>query len=167
MLLNLREIISIPGGKVLFDYTPNLSDAINESILKIDNETKAVGDITNRAGVLTFTADVHVSAICVCSRCLVEFKQRIERYITAYISDENEDGCAPDNYYLQGDEIDIDEIIVTEFILELEEKVLCREDCRGLCSSCGSDLNSGECLCEPDVDPRLEILQQFKSSLDN
>ncbi len=46
----------------------------------------------------------------------------------------------------------------------LPTKVLCREDCKGLCPICGTDLNEGECSCtEEDIDPRLEALRNFTS----
>ena len=47
----------------------------------------------------------------------------------------------------------------------LPTKVLCREDCKGLCPHCGKDLNDGECSCEnEDIDPRLSALRDFKFS---
>ena len=50
----------------------------------------------------------------------------------------------------------------------LPTKVLCREDCKGLCPSCGKDLNEGECDCSKDnnIDPRLSALSDFKLDLD-
>ena len=43
-------------------------------------------------------------------------------------------------------------------------KILCREDCRGLCPNCGADLNEGECSCKnEDIDPRLEALRNFSA----
>ena len=44
----------------------------------------------------------------------------------------------------------------------LPTKILCREDCKGLCPNCGADLNENSCSCvKEDVDPRLEALRNF------
>ena len=43
----------------------------------------------------------------------------------------------------------------------MDSKLLCSEDCQGLCPRCGADLNEGPCQCKPEIDPRLAVLQQF------
>ncbi|MBQ3402431.1 MAG: DUF177 domain-containing protein [Synergistaceae bacterium] len=46
----------------------------------------------------------------------------------------------------------------------LPTKILCREDCKGLCPNCGADLNEGECSCRNEnIDPRLEALRNFNA----
>ena len=61
-----------------------------------------------------------------------------------------EEGCA-----------DLDDIVTTTFVLSMDSKFLCKEDCKGLCCRCGKDLNDGPCGCQPDADPRLAVLQQL------
>jgi len=158
MLLDLREIIGVPGGKVSFDYMPDLSDAAFGSILRVERPSRAAGNVSNSAGVLTFSANVDVNCICVCARCLREFEYPVHKRISAYLTEESEDGSNPDGYFLQGDKIDLDEIIITEFILNTDERILCDADCAGLCERCGFDLNDGPCNCAAQVDPRLAAL---------
>mgnify|MGYP001091754997 FL=1 len=58
--------------------------------------------------------------------------------------------------------LDLEELARTDILLELPTKVLCSEDCKGLCSQCGKNLNEGECSCEKkQIDPRLAILSQL------
>jgi len=161
MFLDLREIIGVPGGRVIFDYNPDLSDAAVGSIIRINQPSSAAGDVTNKAGVLTFSAIVDASCVCVCARCLKEFEYPVHQHVSAYLTEGGEDGEDPDSYLLQGDKIDVDEIIITEFVLELEDTVLCSEDCAGLCEKCGSDLNDGQCACDNNIDPRLSVLKQL------
>ena len=85
----------------------------------------------------------------------------MHQQISAYLTEGGEDGDDPDSYLLQGDDVDADEIIQTEFILDLDDRRMCREDCAGLCEKCGADLNDGPCGCADDIDPRLEILKQL------
>ena len=160
MLLDLREIIGVPGGKVSFDYEPDMSEAAYGSVIRIRKPSRAAGNVTNSAGVLTFSANVDAVCICVCARCLKEFEYPVQKQVLADLTEGGE-GENPDGYFLQGDKVDVDEIIITEFILDTDERIMCREDCAGLCEGCGSDLNDGPCSCKTKVDPRLAVLGQL------
>ena len=161
MILDLREIIGVPGGVVSFDFEPDLSETVTESIVSIKQPPRAAGSVVNSAGVLTFSAIVDADCICVCARCLKEFELPVHQQISVYLTEGGENGENPEDYILQGDEIDVGEIIVTEFILEHDLQYTCRDDCAGLCEKCGADLNEGSCSCKTDVDSRLEVLKQL------
>ena len=161
MLLDLREIIGVPGGRVTFEYEPDLSDATLGSVVRVEQPSRAAGNVANRAGALTFSAIVDAMCICACARCLKEFEYPVHQQITAFLTEGGEDGDDPDSYLLQGDMVDVDEIIVTEFILELDQRNLCREDCAGLCGKCGADMNEGPCGCGEEGDPRFAALAQL------
>ena len=61
--------------------------------------------------------------------------------------------------------MDLDELIRTDILLELPTKFLCKEDCKGLCPTCGKNLNEGACNCQThQIDPRLEVLKQLIDS---
>ena len=63
----------------------------------------------------------------------------------------------------EGDEIDFRDIIQEQVIMAIPMQPLCREDCNGLCTRCGANLNEGSCGCTVDeVDPRLAILNKLK-----
>jgi uncharacterized protein len=58
--------------------------------------------------------------------------------------------------------LELDEIVISDVLLSLPQKNLCKSDCKGLCSTCGQNLNLGECSCDKqNIDPRLEILKQL------
>ena len=106
-----------------------------------------------------------------CDRCLREvpqvFSVKIEKVIP--ISEgvlqpdpEEDGGLVIDEHFL-----DIDRLVSEEILLDFPTKVLCKEDCKGICPVCGRDLNSGECGCDRVVmDPRMaqfsEIFNGFK-----
>ena len=161
MLLDLREIIAVPDGIVSFDYEIDMSDTQYGSIQKI-NSANAAGDVANRAGVLTLRANVDIDCECVCARCLKEFRLPIHKQITAYLTEGSDDGEYTDYYFLQGDKVDLDEIFITEFLLDAHDRLLCRENCAGICEKCGSDLNENVCNCKKDIDPRLAALEQIE-----
>jgi uncharacterized protein len=65
-----------------------------------------------------------------------------------------------ESYRLEGEEMDLSAMVNDQVLLSLPIKRLCREDCRGMCPHCGSNLNLGNCDCrEEQVDPRLEKLK--------
>jgi uncharacterized protein len=65
--------------------------------------------------------------------------------------------------FYEGEEIDLSPLIQDQVLLTIPPKLVCREDCRGLCPRCGRNLNRETCNC-PDkaVDPRLEALRHFR-----
>ena len=160
MLLDLREIIGVPGGIISFDFEPDMLEAAEGSVAEIKNPSRAAGNVKNTAGILTFTANVDAVCKCICARCLKQFEYPVHKLITANLTEGGE-GENPDGYFLQGDKVDAEEIIRTEFILNMEDTLLCREDCAGICQNCGTDLNIENCKCKKEVDPRLAILGQL------
>ena len=55
--------------------------------------------------------------------------------------------------------------ILSETVLALPLRYLCRSDCQGLCAQCGANLNEGACACEKPADPRMEKLAELKNKL--
>jgi uncharacterized protein len=72
-----------------------------------------------------------------------------------------EDSEDPEAFTLDGDWLDVDDVLETAFILDMETKFLCREDCKGVCPECGRNLNEGPCVCRKKSDPRLAVLEQL------
>lgn len=161
MQLDLREIINIPGGKVEFDYSPDLSGLETGSVIEIKPDARAVGSIRNIAGVLTFEAELTVTTVCECARCLKISDRPVSLHISATISEGDEDSDDPDMFYLEGNLADVDEIIVNAFVLNTEQRFICSEDCKGLCPKCGADLNFEPCKCRKEIDPRFAVLGQL------
>ena len=159
MLLNLREIIGFPGRSAPFDYEPDLSGAVGGQVLAV-GETKARGRVKNIAGVLDFQAEADAVLTCHCARCLRVFDYPVHRTVSATLA-ENITDPDDENFPLEGDFADLDEVIVTDFLLGIPQRILCSEDCKGLCEGCGSDLNNGPCSCAAPIDPRLAVLGQL------
>ena len=64
--------------------------------------------------------------------------------------------------------LDVDEELSEMLEMDFPSKILCREDCRGLCPKCGANRNHGSCSCpEKEVDPRLaplaKLLEKYKA----
>ncbi|MGE0133269.1 MAG: DUF177 domain-containing protein [Blastocatellales bacterium] len=66
----------------------------------------------------------------------------------------------------ENDQIDLDELILEQLELSLPSRVLCREECLGLCPQCGSDLNVEQCACKPEIDSRWQVLADLKAEME-
>jgi len=65
--------------------------------------------------------------------------------------------------FYEGEEINLTPFVQDQLLLTLPQKALCREDCRGLCSRCGKNLNRDACQCPPALmDPRFQALKDLK-----
>ncbi len=108
-----------------------------------------------------------------CSRCLESFRLPVEvafdqRYLPqTEASAEQEREVGEDDLetsFYQDEQIDLNELLREQFYLVLPMKPLCREECKGLCPQCGTNLNTGTCDCAPAwEDPRLAALRQLKT----
>ncbi|MHB8139159.1 MAG: YceD family protein [Smithellaceae bacterium] len=65
--------------------------------------------------------------------------------------------------YYRGDFIDLAPIICEQIVLQVPMKIICADDCKGLCPHCGINLNTGSCSCNlHKVDNRLAVLKKFR-----
>ncbi|MBI3580648.1 MAG: DUF177 domain-containing protein [Nitrospinae bacterium] len=140
---------------------------INVSLSKVGNEVFAVGTV---GGAVRLQ----------CGRCLKEFDYELEAEVNAPFlpkgggdrepspaseaeGPEEDEGDV--NYY-KGKTLDLYNVLRDQLFLALPLKPLCREECKGLCPSCGADLNKGPCSCGPKKgDPRLAALKKLKDKL--
>jgi uncharacterized protein len=107
-----------------------------------------------------------------CSRCIETYRFPIDaefdqRYLpSSAASSEAESEVEEDDLetsYYTDDEIDLSQLMREQFYLALPMKPLCREDCKGLCAQCGTNLNTGTCDCAPVwEDPRLAALKAIR-----
>jgi uncharacterized protein len=131
---------------------------------------KVTGKVTGKAqgkekseGYTELDITVSAEISTECARCLEPINETIE-FTKIYglteskVSDDSEDYIST-----SGGELDIEECARSLFILNFPTRFLCDEDCKGLCCSCGKNLNDGECDCnKKEIDPRLAVLKNLK-----
>ena len=160
MLLDLKKIIHIPGESASFECELSGNGLDFPSVSRYRSLPKAIGRVFNEAGILRLTAEISADMICICDRCGELFDSTKETEVDVVLSEE-ESADNPELFVLKGDELDLDEVLSTCFILDMETKFLCKEDCKGLCPSCGKNLNLGPCGCRKEIDPRFAVLEQL------
>ncbi|MBP1737086.1 MAG: hypothetical protein H6Q60_967 [Oscillospiraceae bacterium] len=161
MRLDLKDIIYVPGASVPFDFTLDLSELDWNGSRPAVNPVSVRGVVRNTAGALVLTAEAATQLELVCDRCGKRFfrEKRVpyETLLATQLEDEDND----DIILLEGTQLAVDELMTEAFILAMDTKILCREDCKGLCPGCGVDLNEFPCSCKKEVDPRLAGLAGF------
>ena len=163
MLLGLSKIIDCPGASVSFSTSVDLSDLCYGVSYPVSEPVKAEGTVRNTAGVLVMKGEISTTIHGTCDRCAEDFDREIHFpidvvLVTELANEENEDEWV---FPLEGDSADLDDIVRTVFVLNLDSKLLCKEDCKGLCHRCGKNLNNSPCNCQKELDPRFAALKQL------
>ena len=163
MKLGLSKIIETPGASVPFSTSVDLSDLCYGVSYPVSEPVVAEGMVRNTAGVLMMAGSIRTTIHGICDRCAAEFDRDIDFpidvvLVTEFANEENEDEWV---FPLEGDSADLDDIVRTVFVLNLDSKLLCKEDCKGLCCRCGKNLNDGPCNCQKELDPRFAALKQL------
>ena len=163
MLLGLSKIIDCPGASIPFSVSVDLSDLCYGVSYPVTEPVVASGTVRNTAGVLMMDGELTTTIHGLCDRCASPFDREIHFPIHAVLvtelaDEENEDEWV---FPLEGDSADLDDIVRTVFVLNLDSKLLCKEDCKGLCHRCGKNLNDGPCNCQKELDPRFAALKQL------
>lgn len=163
MLLGLSKIIDSPGASVPFSTDVDLSDLRYGNDYPVTEPVHAVGQVRNTAGVLVMTGSIETTIHGNCDRCAEAFTREIQFpidvvLVTELANEENEDEWV---FPLEGNSADLEDIVRTVFVLNLDSKLLCKEDCQGMCCRCGKNLNHGPCNCQKELDPRFAALRQL------
>ena len=163
MLLGLSKIIDCPGASVSFATEVDLSDLCYGISYPVSEPVAAEGTVRNTAGVLVMKGDIRTTIHGTCDRCAGDFDRNVHIpidvvLVTEMANEENEDEWV---FPLEGDSADLDDIVRTVFVLNLDSKLLCKEDCKGICHRCGKNLNDGPCNCQKELDPRFAALKQL------
>ena len=163
MMLGLSKIIDRPGASLPFSTSVDLSDLRFGTSCPISEPVEASGTVRNTAGVLVMKGQIHTTIHGVCDRCANEFTSYVETPIDVVLvqelsNEENEDEWV---FPLEGDSADLDDIVRTVFVLNMDSKLLCKPDCKGMCCRCGKNLNDGPCNCQKELDPRFATLRQL------
>lgn len=126
--------------------------------LVLDGSLTRIGDIIYLDSIVKGVINLE------CSRCLEKFPYVVDLEIHEKLTD-NPENKDDEIIFINDDELDICEIVENNIIVSLPMKRLCKEDCKGLCSICGVNLNVTTCNChEENIDPRLEKLKDLFSN---
>lgn len=149
------------------------------------SEIDLAGELVTLTGKTTFSGETEridsrgrvrgtiiADASLDCTRCLEPVEKHIVIPFEAVFLDSSEEDKSIekevgdeqlDESLVENGRIDIAEVVREQILLAMPEQIFCREDCRGLCPKCGSNLNLIDCKCADDeVDPRWAVLKNLR-----
>lgn len=158
MLIELKKVFENEGSTLALEREIDLSDVTQRGVSLFKTPVSVKGEFANKLGIVSLRANAHFTYSAPCDRCAEQterdFDVEIRHLLVTELNNEDND----DFLVVENMKLDVDELIRSDVLLSLPTKYLCREDCKGLCSKCGANLNLGACKCPKEVDPRLSAL---------
>ena len=167
------EIDSIVGSKGVFAHVYSPGElGFEDDRVSLSGPPEVSGQLVLKGKRVFLQGRLVAPAHVNCDRCLrvvdlaiesqfrLEYVTRIEYESSQAVELEDEDMTVS---VFDGEAIDIDELVREQVFLAIPERNLCREDCKGICPSCGIDRNMKECGCESaESDPRWAALKNLQ-----
>ena len=168
MKVSLSEIMNLPVGvqKRTSSYEPDafVRLGVTYPILEKEEVELEIENLGGRKVKIGTKTKVVLSAPC--DNCLAE--QRVEIPVSSEVevdfnlSEEDRVNDLNETAYIDGYDLDVDRLVYEEILLGFPMKVLCQEDCKGICKVCGANLNQGECGCvRTEPDPRMSVIRDI------
>lgn len=158
MFIELESLFNLGIDRIDLDYSFDFSEESLNGVFPFTTPVLLKGAIRNTSGIVQLDAVINCSLDIVCDRCAEDARLDFEiPMVHGLVSSLNNDET--DDYILVEDmKLDIKQLTLENIYLALPVKLLCKEDCKGVCFKCGANLNEGPCNCKKDIDPRLEAL---------
>jgi uncharacterized protein len=168
MLISLSEImttkdkvaqVSAPIELERFDY-----QGVSYEFSHKEPVNLTITNLGNR--IVMIKGNTSISLILFCGRCLKEIIYPMdidfEKEIDFNLSEEERAEGLDETNYIIGYNLDVDTLINDEILIGFPMRLLCREDCKGLCRKCGANLNEGSCDCDTtEYDPRMSVIKDI------
>lgn len=173
MLIELTKVLSQDGNVLSQEVHLDATEiSVNKQQIAISELQPLELTVTNTGdSVLLIEVKGKVRAMIPCARCLEEVAYDtaldFERKVDMKLDEQERDAAEEEYNFLQKTELDTDILVHNELLVNWPIRVLCKEDCKGICSRCGTNLNHGECGCDrSSTDPRMaaisDIFSKFK-----
>jgi uncharacterized protein len=168
------EVEELTAAAKPFEHTYRAGEVeLEEEGARVVSDAEVRGGASRKGQEVRLRGEIRTEVELLCDRCLAPARKPLAvEFDTSFIPQEVE-AVKAENVELQaedlilsayeGDSVDLDELVREQILLGLPLRHLCREDCKGLCHRCGTDLNAGSCSCEQgEFDPRWSALADLK-----
>lgn len=170
MIIDVSGILKESGGRMTVsgEVDLNTGEAFLGEVYRFKEPVSVNGSISNNGKSLIFKAEGRGILETRCARCMKDIEAEVTFPIDEnLVRAEDSENADEDSILFEGNIIEIDEIALNSFLMNVPPRFLCKEDCKGLCPNCGADLNEGECGCDHEqIDPRwaglLDIMNEDK-----
>ena len=173
MLIDLTNIAN-SEEKIIHAEVPYKPEVFSSALgeFPIMGKTPVSLEIRNKGNrKLQIAGKMSFEAVIPCSRCLEDVSVRIdmdfEKSVDMKLSASEKIEELDEQNFIDGYNLDVDKLVYGEILINWPTKVLCKADCKGICSTCGVNLNLQTCDCDiTDLDPRMaqirDIFSKFK-----
>lgn len=113
---------------------------------------------------LFIQGETSVTIAIPCDRCLEDVDREFPIVLDKELdlTNQEEEKRMDETDYMIGTDLDVDKLIFGEILVSWPMKVLCKDDCKGICKRCGANLNTTECQCQKtEPDPRMAAIQDI------
>ena len=161
MFIALESLFNGGIDELPLQYEYDFSAENVNGVFPFTTPVKLSGKIVRNAEIVSVDAVVSFSLDVVCDRCAestrLDFNVPMNHILVSEVNDEDND----DYIIIEDMKLDIEQLTLEDIYLALPSKFLCADDCKGVCPSCGVNLNTSSCGCKKEVDPRLEALLEL------
>ena len=172
MLINLSELFPVEGKSQTYTVSLEMTHFKgSDCSYKIVEKEPVTLVVTNQGErVLTVVGKAVLSLEMPCARCLdpviVPFELEIDQELDMNQTKEDRIEALDEQFYINGYNLDVDQLVGNELTLNLPMRVLCSDNCKGICNRCGTNLNRGTCDCDNrSLDPRMSVIQDIFKQL--
>ncbi|HEX5131597.1 MAG TPA: DUF177 domain-containing protein [Candidatus Krumholzibacteria bacterium] len=161
MIIDLRELLHA-SGRIEGAVLSHLDDPVGGDVVV---PCQVTVDYRFSQGMFYFHGSVAGEFATACHRCLAPVATRISGEFDLIVRRSEHEGEFGEDVMTLAThehEVSIDPWVHETVVVNEPMIVLCREDCKGLCPTCGTDLNTGTCNCESGDDPRWDALRRMK-----
>lgn len=162
MKIDLTDLFNGSQKEIKINHDFDLSDLIYSTYNPIKDNVKVKGKLFTKADVVYLDVNISFTFYGFCDRCADEIEKDFSFDVRKIVVEQLHNETDDEKYIVVKNRVlDLEELVNEEVSLNLPSKILCRKDCKGLCSQCGANLNVSKCDCKKDVDPRLSALLQL------
>ncbi len=162
LVLDLEKLFQSEGSSIPIHHEADFSYLDEPGGFSFRNPVLIEGSVQNEARIVSIRADVTADIDTICDRCASDMTLHMSVPMDhTLVRELNREEDADLYIVLENALLDVEALAAEDLMLDMPSKFLCQEDCKGLCPTCGKNLNDGPCDCAKEVDPRLAALAEL------
>lgn len=163
MKINVSALKKQLGSSIAFNFVafPDML-ALSQDTSWVTGDIRVEGEVVNNGENFGVKGRIRLRVVLQCSRCLKDFFQELDIMFDESYSEKLNNNYEVGENYLVGDELELTQLLQANIYFAEPLKPLCSEQCQGICSECGANLNETLCGCNREnLDPRFAALKKL------
>ncbi|MEG0874434.1 MAG: DUF177 domain-containing protein [Clostridiales bacterium] len=173
MKIKVDKLKSVTGIRTELNFSLTKEEIGDTTVLNLSSKPLVFqGVLENYDRTIKVTGEITCFLQGLCDRCGEETEYEVKAEFSEAFTNLPEkiregEGDQSLSHFFEGDEIDLLPYVEQSVFLAMPMKVLCKEECMGLCPQCGQNLNIKKCSCDnTPIDPRLAVLGDLFKEVD-